>query len=218
MKLARQNERIREYNEKLITETAWVLFCDKGIGNTTINEIAKNARMTKNTVYKYFPTKMDIAYAVALHIWSSCSESLLSRAISTESGKLSPIEKIQLILEFYLAVFDANPRFLTFFWDYKTFITRQAISVEKRVKYLSYDAVVREQFIKALETGHYDGTVCIDSESPQQAYEIIMKIIRGIYAELYLGCIEVTNEDAARIRSQLALVIRKIVSELTIKP
>lgn len=72
------------------------LFCDKGIAQTTIDEIARSAGVAKGTVYLYFKNKEEIIFA----IWDMISQ-LHTQTFETKiTQEMSAIEKILLFYNF----------------------------------------------------------------------------------------------------------------------
>ncbi|MHB1316042.1 MAG: TetR/AcrR family transcriptional regulator [Christensenellales bacterium] len=80
------------------------LFMQKGFENTSIDEVAKEAGMTKRTLYQYFGSKEDLFYAVALkgvRLLLSVYEDAMNQGGNT-------LEKIRL----------GNKAYLQFYMDY----------------------------------------------------------------------------------------------------
>jgi AcrR family transcriptional regulator len=55
-------ERKKEQTRRLIAETAWRLFADRGFRQVTVAEVAREAQVAVATVFNYFPTKEDLFY------------------------------------------------------------------------------------------------------------------------------------------------------------
>jgi AcrR family transcriptional regulator len=55
-------ERKKEQTRRLIAETAWRLFADRGFEQVTVAEVARQAQVAVATVFNYFPTKEDLFY------------------------------------------------------------------------------------------------------------------------------------------------------------
>ena len=55
-------ERKKEQTRRLIAETAWRLFADRGFKQVTVAEVAREAQVAVATVFNYFPTKEDLFY------------------------------------------------------------------------------------------------------------------------------------------------------------
>ncbi len=57
---------IIDVNRNRILEVAKKLFYEKGIDNTSVDEIARTAQMSKSTMYVYFKSKEEIANCISL--------------------------------------------------------------------------------------------------------------------------------------------------------
>jgi AcrR family transcriptional regulator len=55
-------ERKKEQTRRLIAETAWRLFADRGFKQVTVADVAREAQLAVATVFNYFPTKEDLFY------------------------------------------------------------------------------------------------------------------------------------------------------------
>jgi AcrR family transcriptional regulator len=55
-------ERKKEQTRRLIADTAWRLFADRGFDRVTVAEVARQADVAVATVFNYFPTKEDLFF------------------------------------------------------------------------------------------------------------------------------------------------------------
>ena len=55
-------ERKKEQTRRLIADTAWRLFADRGFEQVTVAEVARRAEVAVATVFNYFPTKEDLFF------------------------------------------------------------------------------------------------------------------------------------------------------------
>ncbi|NBE96739.1 TetR family transcriptional regulator [Nonomuraea sp. KC401] len=53
----------KEQTRRLLMETAWRLFADRGFDQVRVTEIAQEAQVSEATVFKYFPAKEDLFYS-----------------------------------------------------------------------------------------------------------------------------------------------------------
>jgi len=60
----KQNEFIRQNKELLIIETALLLFSEEGFTRTSMESIAKKAKVSKGNLYNYFKSKEDLLEGV----------------------------------------------------------------------------------------------------------------------------------------------------------
>ena len=73
----------KEQTRRLIAETAWRLFADRGFDRVTVAEVAREAQVALATVFNYFPTKEDLFYSRL-----EAFETRLLEAVSTrEAGE-----------------------------------------------------------------------------------------------------------------------------------
>jgi AcrR family transcriptional regulator len=59
-----ENDRIRRATREQILQTALSLFCDRGYYATSIEEIAKQAQISKGLLYHYFRSKAEVLAAL----------------------------------------------------------------------------------------------------------------------------------------------------------
>ena len=55
-------ERKKAQTRRLIADTAWRLFADRGFERVTVAEVAREAQVAGATVFNYFPTKEDLFF------------------------------------------------------------------------------------------------------------------------------------------------------------
>src|SRR5437764_6912236 len=55
-------ERKKQQTRDLIAETARSLFTERGFDAITVDEVAREADVSRKTVFNYFPTKEDLVY------------------------------------------------------------------------------------------------------------------------------------------------------------
>jgi AcrR family transcriptional regulator len=56
-------EQKKEQTRRLLTETAWRLFADRGFDRVSVAEVAREAQVAETTVFNYFRTKEDLFYS-----------------------------------------------------------------------------------------------------------------------------------------------------------
>lgn len=61
-----KRERNKKQHRAAILDAAETLFTEKGFENTSIDDVAKAAKLTKRTLYQYFLSKEDLFYAIAV--------------------------------------------------------------------------------------------------------------------------------------------------------
>jgi len=96
-----KKERLLEFNRNNILDSAKQLFLEKGINQTTMDEIAKKADYSKSTIYVYFKSKDEIYNYITLEYMELLRDGL-SDALSNTAGFSEGFYAIcDTILDFY---------------------------------------------------------------------------------------------------------------------
>lgn len=82
--------------EKII-DTGEEKFFKDGFYKTTMNEIASELRMSKKTIYKFFPSKEDLIFAIGKHFMNRMKNSILP-ALNSEKNAIEKLEWLMQIL------------------------------------------------------------------------------------------------------------------------
>jgi AcrR family transcriptional regulator len=76
-------ERKKQRTRQLIVETARRLFTERGFDAVTVDEVAREAEVSRKTVFNYFPTKEDLFYSG----FEAFQEHLLAAVRDREPGE-----------------------------------------------------------------------------------------------------------------------------------
>lgn len=157
---AENSKRIAQYNRNHITDTAMELFFSKGIKETSVEEIAKVGKISRVTIYKYFPAKLDIVVSVFrryLRFWSPLiRETFFSESYTTLSG----FEQIRLQLSIYSKVHMENPAVLPFLSELNIIISEIDTASERSKQNSLINRDFNEFYINAIRKGLQDGSIC----------------------------------------------------------
>lgn len=81
----KQFEEIRRVNEKIILEAALSLFAEKGYNSTSMDSIAKQAKVSKGNLYNYFKNKEALLESVLQNGINQFSELYYENQLELES-------------------------------------------------------------------------------------------------------------------------------------
>lgn len=171
---AREKERRRN---QIIDAAERVIF-SKGLEQSTMDEIAKEAELSKGTLYLYFKNKNELYMAIT----KRGSDILNNRfaKVFASAHDHTGIELIRLIGETYLDFVSENPDY------FRAFMYYESLSDVEELKESGYaqscEENRREAFnfmIRALQIGMQDGTVD-DGYDPRELALIIWSSTRGI--------------------------------------
>jgi AcrR family transcriptional regulator len=137
-----------------LIDAAEKLFMQNGFENTSIDEVAKTAQLTKRTLYKYFNSKEDLFYAVAL---KGARQLLSSYEGAMEQGG-NTLEKIRL----------GNKAYLQFYMEYLgmfrllNYTPANKLNCEASPHYREIqvlDSVRLKYFMDFMVSGREDGSI-----------------------------------------------------------
>lgn len=109
-----KNESLKEQTKRLreeyVIDTAASLFIDQGLEQTTMDEIAKEAGLSKTTIYTMFKSKEDLEILVYQRIHS---EKMIYFKEQVEKCT-TPLDRLKAFCEAYHDFFHKNPKHLQF--------------------------------------------------------------------------------------------------------
>lgn len=187
----------RSLNKKIrtqkILEAAESLFFNKTPENTTMDEIAGKARLSKATIYAYFKSKEEIILEIAkkAHV-------MLRKSLSENNKQPDGFTEIQGIVD----------RFFTFTWEYPDYYYIINYIENNSLKQFNEDATkmildTTSVFEKSIKKGIRDGSIK-KTINP----EIISKTIWGMLA----GLSQLIVSKESIIKSETGIDRRKILS------
>ena len=93
-----------------LVEAAQELFLDKGVHNTSIDEIVKKANVAKGTFYLYFTDKYDLMNRLVLKLSARILGDAYDHMLLNKSENLS--DNIIFIADYIIEYFKKNPKLL----------------------------------------------------------------------------------------------------------
>ena len=111
MGTAERREREKEQRRKTIMNAAKTLFFKKGLENTTMDEIAENAELSKGTLYLYFQSKEILAMSIIKEISDLMNKDLRKAADTGKNG----IERIKDVTQALTDFFKKRRKEFQFF-------------------------------------------------------------------------------------------------------
>lgn len=72
-------------------------FFKEGFHKTTMDDVASELRMSKKTIYKFFPSKEDLVRAIAKHFMNGVKNKIIA-SISTDNNAIEKLEALMKVL------------------------------------------------------------------------------------------------------------------------
>jgi len=176
MGIEERKAREKERRRNQIIDAAEKVIFSTGLDQATMNEIAKEAELSKGTLYLYFENKNELYMAIT----ERGSQILNNRFAKVLASDYTGFELIRLIGETYLDFVRSNPDYFKSFIYYESL--NDAEELEKSDYAQACEANRREALnymIRALQIGMQDGTID-DSYDPIELAVLIWSSTRGI--------------------------------------
>jgi AcrR family transcriptional regulator len=176
MSIEEKKEKEKQQRRDQIVDAAEKVIFAKGIDQTTMDEIAEEAGLSKGTLYLYFKNKNELYIAICERGSNILNQRFTKLFASNHSG----IELIRRMGETYLDFVRDNPGYFNAFIFYETIEdvselkeSEMAQTCEQNIR----DAM--SYMMRALQIGMQDGTVN-PSYNPRELALIIWASTRGI--------------------------------------
>ncbi len=214
--MARKNsERIAEYYLNHITDIAMKLFLEKGIESTSMEEIADYGTISKVTIYKYFPTKLDIVIGVVRKYLVNNTRYMSEELFNEDYYKKSGLEQVRMYLMVYAQIHQENNNILPFFSELDMLISKDKVSEPWYDEVVNSFSDYTRYFEEAFEKGIRDGSILKRIDNAKDLYPIYRDMIQGVYLKLYLrlGREYFINYNM-EVYNTLKFVVDEIISSL----
>ncbi len=184
----------RDRNALRVVEVAADLFFKQGIVNTTIDQIAEGAGVTRTSIFRYYPSKTEIVTATANHI--------IAGYIEESRDYYAPIamlptggERVNAYLDVFLDLLDERPHMLSFFFElvrYNLLYDRNRNWAASTDDVFALFRPIQDNIMRSMEAGVADGTIYC-SVSHQDFFDTVTCMMLGIYSRLELYDIDNPN-------------------------
>ncbi|HYE69515.1 MAG TPA: TetR/AcrR family transcriptional regulator [Anaerovoracaceae bacterium] len=166
-------------HEKEILTAAEKIFCRKGYEASSMDEIAKEAQLTKRTVYQYFENKDDLYFAIVLKGFNK----LFSKVTEANKEEQTGYEMLESACRSYYQFYRDNPDFVRLM-NYWGHVRRKSTDAGKNKNELvQFNNKMIFEFKEIIEKGKGDGSIQYDLDSEKTALCLIF-LITGFFNQL----------------------------------
>lgn len=175
---------------KLIIKTAFQLFCQRGIEDVPLIEIAKAANVGETTIYRYFENKTNLVLESFIELWDVIMSQVEQSVEDSENYEsLTGYGQVTAWLESFRQLYRYNSDFILFSYEAKLYLLRHKIRLNRNQQDIMMQSV-KGPCLAALEKGKTDGSIPVDRDCKDIFYAVwgavrgyIVKIV--IYSELF---------------------------------
>lgn len=176
MSIKERKKREKEQRHNHIINAAEKVVREKGLEDATMTGIAREAELSKGTLYLYFKNKNEL-YMALVERGSNMLNGYLTKVFS---GDHTGIELIRLMGENYLSFVKNNPVYFNCFCYYENLKDADELQNSQMAQTCENNLREAMSFMtRALQVGMQDGTVQ-DSYDPKELAVIIWASSRGI--------------------------------------
>lgn len=208
MKITLEEQRQRKQR---IVESAFALFCKKGIEKVSVLDIAHHAQVGESTIYRYFTNKPQLVLHTLSVLWGSITVGLEEKVEQTEDyAKMSGCEQIAVHLECCRQLFLDNADYVLFSYEAKLYLQRNHVQISGE----QYDALMKafkEPCIAAFEKGKRDGSIPVMENSTDLFYAV-WGAIRGFIVKIVIY--EALCKDENPWKQRYGILVEGLLSAL----
>lgn len=155
----------KEKRKEEVIAAAVEVFKEKGIENSKMTDIAEKAEVGVASVYRYFKTKPDLVVEAAIKFWDIETNSLYSEFNKDSINELIGIEKIKIILNVFVNLYNNHKDFAKFLEEFDNYVVKEHIPNEKLENYENSIINLKKIIFDALEEGKKDSSVRSDIDN-----------------------------------------------------
>ena len=106
---------------KRITETGFNIFSERGIEAVTMPEVAEASGVSRATLYRYFPTKLDLVLAIGLETWADYINYRTELIAPETNANWTAAEFLRYFLDSFIDLYRHHRDLLRFNYDLNKF-------------------------------------------------------------------------------------------------
>ena len=207
-------EEIRERNIRLVANVALDKFIEKGIGKTSLSEVADAAGLTERSIYRYYKSKNELIIAAGFCYWEHIKAHIYGELKKRDFDALTGIEQINIILNCYADMLFHDPEGIRFSLDAEVALC----NVGKNHRVINRPPERFEDcdgaLAAAVQKGLKDGTVSSDADIKQLYYNAYDSIL-GMMQRITVGVPSVNELDAhERLRAMCDMFTREFAAKV----
>ena len=147
---------------KRIMETGFNIFSERGIEAVTMPEVAEASGVSRATLYRYFPTKLDLVLAIGLETWADYINYRMELIAPETNANWTAAEFLGYFLDSFIDLYRHHRDLLRFNYDLNSFMRKESGAAQVIGIYQEIAVGVRAQFHDLFERGKKDGTIRTD--------------------------------------------------------
>lgn len=178
-----ESESIRR--KEFIVDTAFRLFCKKGIDSITISFIAKESNVSELSIYRYFHKKSELLFYTHKQLWIKIADKLIKIIASSDNyDEKNGYEQLKVLLWGFKQLYENHSEYLLFAAECKLYLFRHSVKMTQD----DWNEMLKQTynvFCNAIDKGKNDKSI-INKQSTNDLFYSIWGIMRGFIEEIVL--------------------------------
>lgn len=181
------SETLREQNRRMVLKITGECLKEKGIQGTTVDIVAKRAKLTTRSIYRYFGNRNQMIFEFAEKFLDVYYGNIVSRIADTGNEEKCGMEKMVQFLKIHCELFQKQYKDLILLGELEIYFSKQEATDRLFEKHVEKVRKIRNICMDILEEGMRDGSICqyaekeVLSEMLVNAYTGLMRRIALIY-------------------------------------
>lgn len=163
--------------KKRLMQTGFRLFSENGIEAVSMSEIADASGIARASIYRYFPTKLDLVVATSAWMWDGLIQERLS---TVYAGKDTGAQVFAAFLDSFLQMYRDHRDILRFNQFFNVYVAREGTPPEQLRPFQEVIQYVARQFHDTYEMGRRDGTLRTDIPENEMFSSALHLMLAGV--------------------------------------
>lgn len=200
----------RRRMEEIVDEAA-AIFCEMGIDNTKMTDIAKASNVGVASVYRYFKTKADIVIQVGIKFWLEVEKEFNEIFNSEEFKNKNGIDQLKEIGDFFIKLYKDHYKFLNYLHEFDSYVVKENITKDRLKEYEESIIEIKNLVLLAITKGQEDGTIK-SSLSAEELYITTSHTLLSLTQKLAIMGSVLESDCTINGERQISMVIDMVLA------
>ena len=146
-------------NKQRILEQGFRLFAQYGIESVTMPKVAEAGGVDRSSVYRYYPTKLDLVIAISTNVWQDFTQKNYERL---NRNKMTGAEEYASFLETFLELYRNHKDILRYNQFFNVYVANEKVSPQQMRPFTEVTEKLAERFHQIYDKARTDGTLRTD--------------------------------------------------------
>ena len=179
-----------------IIDKGFEMFSNRGIDLVSVDEIAGACGMTRATIYRYYPSKLDLVIEIGAVKWKECLARISERYPKGATDALTAREHFALLIDCFMDLYREKRELLRFNQYFNLYVKSAGATNEQMSSYVGAVGILRGAFGRMYAKALRDGTVRTDL-SEESMFSAFMHIMLAAVTRYAVGLAYVSEKGAA---------------------